>query len=81
MLTVRFFTPWFLILALFTGAVSAVPLQNGDFASFDGWSGDKDDGTLLVTLVDEAGLGPDGSFDRGGGHQRLGRRVDRPGPI
>ncbi len=45
-------------------SAQAVPLQNGDFSSFDGWFGDKGDlfGGAITTLVGEAGLAGDANF-------------------
>ena len=54
----------FFLCFIFTAGAQAAPLTNGDFSSFDGWSGDKGDffGGSVTTLNNEAELASDANF-------------------
>lgn len=52
---------------LFTGLSSAAPLQNGDFSSFEGWNGERLDGspsTISGTDLDDNAVDTDDNFRR-----------------
>lgn len=65
MILTRLFSSMLFCFVCFIVNVQAAPLINGDFTSFDGWSGDKGDffGGTVTTLVGEAELADDANFN------------------